>query len=138
MITNKLKIIFGLSIPLFIAHGIEEFITHFYETDAWDQAIFGSLFGNLSTHGATFITFQVMLWLLLIISFLLLMGQKWQFNVLAIAGLVYIYELHHIYKAIVTGGYYPGLYTALLFPVAAVFFWKEWLRIRRENYKLTY
>jgi len=63
--TTRLKNIFGLSILLFIAHGVEEFLTHFYETDAWDQAIFGSLFGNLSTHGATFVTFQVMFWLLL-------------------------------------------------------------------------
>ncbi|MSR71677.1 MAG: HXXEE domain-containing protein [Candidatus Taylorbacteria bacterium] len=131
MITNKLKIIFGLSIPLFIVHGIEGFMTHFQDVDAHDQKIFGLLNG-LSNHGATFVTFQVMLWLLLIISFLLLIGQRWQFNILAIVGLVYIYELHHIYKALITGGYYPGLYTALLFPVVAVFFWKEWLKIYKN------
>ncbi len=133
MISNKLKLIFGLSIPLFIAHGIEEFVTHFYDIDSHDQAIFG-LLSELSNHGATFVTFQVMLWLLLIISFFLLMGQRWQFNVLAIAGLIYIYELHHIYKAIMIGGYYPGLYTALLFPILAFFFWKEWVSLKKENY----
>lgn len=136
MITNKLKTIFGLSIPLFVVHGIEEFVTHFYDIDAHDQKIFGLLSG-LSNHGATFVTFQVMFWLLLVISLLLLMGQKWQFNVLAIAGIVYIYELHHVYKAIIIGGYYPGLYTALLFPIVAFFFWREWLRIRKQKYKLT-
>lgn len=129
MITTKLKTIFGLSILLFIAHGIEEFVTHFYDTDAWDQAIFGNFFGYLSTHGATFITFQVMLWLLLIISFLLLSGEKWQFRILAIVGVIYIYELHHIIKAVSVGGYYPGLVTALVFPGIAYFFWREWLRI---------
>ena len=133
MISNKLKLIFCLSIPLFIAHGIEEFVTHFYDIDSHDQAIFG-LLSELSNHGATFVTFQVMLWLLLIISFFLLMGQRWQFNVLAIAGLIYIYELHHIYKAIMIGGYYPGLYTALLFPILAFFFWKEWVSLKKENY----
>ncbi len=133
MISNKLKIIFALSIPLFIAHGIEEFVTHFYDTDAWDQAIFGNLFGNLSTHGATFITFQIMLWLLLIISFLLLLGEKWQFRILAIAGVIYIYELHHIIKAVSVGGYYPGLVTALVFPVIAYFFWREWLGSLRSQ-----
>lgn len=126
MITNRLKYIFALSIPLFIAHGIEEFLTHFYDIDAHDQKIFGLLSG-LSTHGATFVTFQVMLWLLLIISLLLLMGQKWQLYTLALVGLVYVYELHHIYKAISVGGYYPGLITALLFPIVAFFFWKEWI-----------
>ena len=126
MITSRLKIIFAFSIPLFILHGIEEFVTHFYDIDIHDQAIFGVLSG-LSNHGATFVTFQIMLWLLLIISLLLLLGPKWQFNVLALVGLIYLYETHHIYKAIMVGGYYPGLYTALLFLPIAFFFWREWL-----------
>lgn len=136
MISNKLKTIFALSIPLFIAHGIEEFATHFYNTDAWDQAISGNLFGNLSTHGATFVTFQIMFWLLLIISSLLLLGEKWQFRILAIAGVIYIYELHHIIKAVSVGGYYPGLITALAFPIVAYFFWREWFRILKSNKKI--
>jgi len=130
MITNKIKIIFGLSIPLFILHGIEEFTTHFYDIDIHSGAVFGYLSG-LSNHGATFVTFQVMLWLLLVISFLLLLGEKWRLNVLALAGLVYVYELHHIYKAVMVGEYYPGLYTALLFPVIAIFFWKEWFKTKK-------
>lgn len=133
MISKKLKTIFLLSIPVFVAHGIEEFATHFYDTDAWDQAIFGTLFGNLSIHGATFVTFQIMLWLLLIVSSLLLAGEKWQFRMLAIAGLVYVFELHHIIKAVSVGGYYPGLVTALVFPVIAILFWREWLRIYKSN-----
>jgi len=127
MITNRLKYIFALSIPLFIVHGIEEFSTHFYDIDAHDQAVFGLLSG-LSVHGATFVTFQVMLWLLLIISFLLILNEQWRFRVMIIPGLIYIYELHHIYKAVGVGGYYPGLVTALVFPIVAYFFWREWLR----------
>lgn len=133
MISNKLKTIFALSIPVFIAHGIEEFATHFYDIDAHDQAIFGTLFSNLSTHGATFVTFQIMLWLLLIISFLLLLGEKWQFRVLAIAGVIYIYELHHIIKAVSVGGYYPGVITTLAFPIIAYFFWREWFRTLKSQ-----
>ena len=125
MITNKLKIIFGTSIPLFVVHGTEEYMTHFYNVDTHYQNIFGFLFG-LSNQAAIFITFQVLLWILLVVSFLLILGEKWQLNILAIIGLVYIYELHHIYKAMVVGGYYPGLYTAFLFPFLAFFFWKEW------------
>ena len=136
MVSTRLKKIFALSIPLFIVHGIEEFVTHFYDSDAWDQAIFGNFFGNLSTHGATFVTFQIMFWLLLIISFLLLLGEKWQFRILAIAGVIYIYEFQHIFKAISIGGYYPGLITALAFPIVAYFFWREWFRILRSNKKI--
>ena len=132
MITNKLKIIFGFSIPIFILHGIEEFVTHFYDIDAHDQAIFG-LLSSLSNHGATFVVFQIMLWLLLIISLLLLLGSKWQFYTLAIIGVIYIYELHHVYKAIAVGGYYPGLYTALAFPIIGFLFWREWLKVKKQT-----
>jgi len=76
MITKRLKIIFGLSIPLFIALGMEEFLSHFYDIDAQAQAIFGAV-SELSMHGATFIVFQVMLWLMLTIAFLLLLGEEW-------------------------------------------------------------
>ncbi len=131
MITKKLKIIFGLSIPIFMAHGVEEFMTHFYDTDTHTGAVFGAL-SELSNHGATFVIFQAMFGLLLVISFLLILGERWRFNVLAIVGLVYIYELHHLYKAVVIGGYYPGLYTSLVFPVLAFFFWKEWLHAKKQ------
>ncbi len=112
-------------------HGIEEFVTHFDDIDVHDQVIFGALSG-MSVHGATFVTFQVMLWLLLVVAFLLLQGPKYQFNLLAVAGLIYIYEMHHIFKAISVSGYYPGLYTALVFPVIAYFFWKEWFKIKQN------
>lgn len=130
-ITKKLKIIFGLSIPVFIMHGIEEFITHFYDSDSHSQAIFG-VFSSLSNHGATFVVFQIMLWLLLIIGFLLILGGRWQFYTFSIIGVVYLYELHHIIKAVMVQGYYPGLYTSLAFPIIAILFWKEWLRIKRN------
>ncbi len=133
MITPRIKLFFGLSIPLFIAHGVEEFATRFYDTDAWGQAIFGDLFSNLSTPGATFVTFQIMLWLLLIVSALLLTGEKWRFRMLAVVGLVYIFELHHIIKAVMLSGYYPGLITSLGFPIIAYFFWREWFRALKSQ-----
>lgn len=131
MITNTLQRIFALSIPVFILHGIEEFVTHFYDIDSHDQAIFG-LLSSLSTHGATFVVFQIMFWLLLIIALLLLMGKKYQFYTFSIIGIVYLYESHHILKAISAGGYYPGLYTSLAFPVLAFFFWSQWLKAKSE------
>ncbi len=131
MITKKLKIIFGISIPLFIAHGIEEILTGFYNVDAWDQFLFIP-FQTLSMHGVMFVTFQIMLWLLLTISLILLLGERWQLRMLAVFGFVYIFELHHLVKAILVGGYYPGLYTALVFPFVVFFFWREWLKIKKQ------
>ena len=133
MISSKLKNIFALSIPLFIAHGIEEFLTHFYDIDAHDQAIFG-LLSSLSNHGATFVVFQIMFWLILIVSFLLISSEQWRFRLMFVPGIIFIYELHHLYKAVLTGGYYPGLITALLFPVIGYFYWRELLKAREINY----
>lgn len=130
MITKRLKLIFGLSIPLFVAHGVEEIMTGFYNLDQWDEWIFG-LLPLTSVHEAMFVTFQVMLWLLLLVSFVLLLGERWRFRTLALIGVIYVFELHHVIKAVSAGGYYPGLITALLFPIFAYFFWSEWLKVWR-------
>ena len=131
MISTKLKTIFAISIPLFIAHGVEEILTGFYTLDQWDEWIFG-LLPFTSVHEAMFVTFQVMLWLTLVVGLLMLQSERMRLYVLGVAGLVYLFELHHIVKAILAGGYYPGLITALLFPPLAYFFWREWVR----NYQL--
>jgi len=127
MITSRLKTIFALSIPLFIAHGIEEVMTGMYDVDNHVHFLFSPL-TSLSTHAATFVVFQGMLWLLLIVSFLLLLGEKWQLRLLAVVGVIYLYEFSHILGAISVGGYYPGLITSLAFPMLTFFFWKEWFK----------
>lgn len=131
MITHKLKLLFTFSIPLFIAHGIEEILTGFYQVDAWDAFLFQP-FAQLSLHGVMFVTFQFMLWLTLVIGLLMLQSERMRLYMLGVAGLVYLFELHHVVKAVIVGGYYPGLVTALLFPPLAYFFWREWVR----NYQL--
>lgn len=128
MLTKRLKIIFGLSIPLFILHGIEEIRTGFYEANAVNEFIFRPL-ERMSEHEVMFITFQIMFWLLLVVAFLMTISERWRLRMMFVLGVVYIVELHHVWKAIVVGGYYPGLYTSLLFPVVGFFFWKELVKI---------
>ena len=127
MISTRLKIIFAVSIPLFIAHGIEEYLTGFYNLDQWDEWIFG-LLPFVSTHQAMFATFQIMFWLLLIVSLLLMMGERMRFYMLAVLGTIYVFEVHHLIKALLVGGYYSGLITSLAFLPVAYLFWKEWMR----------
>ena len=127
MITSRLKWIFGLSIPFFIAHGIEEYLTGFYNLDQWDEWIFG-LLPFASIHQAMFATFQVMLWVLLVIAFFLLLSERARFYTSVLVGIIYLFELHHPIKALLAGGYYPGLITSLAFPILAFLFWREWLR----------
>lgn len=116
--SNRLKNLFLLSILLFIAHGIEELITGFDRIDSQVQLLIIR----------PFLTFQIIIWLFLIIAYLILLGPKWQLRLMVIPGLIMIYELYHIYKALIVGGYYPGSITGLLFPVLAFFFWKELLK----------
>ena len=134
MITHKLKVITGLSIGVFIIHGIEEYLTGFHHVDTTFKFIFSPFF-SMDMEQALFLSFKVMLWLFLIIVFLLLQGKRWRFTLLGILGLFLIIELHHIVKAFVAFDYYPGLFSAALFPVLAFFFWKEWVRVFR-NYRL--
>ncbi len=130
MITQKLKNIFLVSIFLWIAHGTEELVTGFYNVDSHVKFLFGFTESFTSLHTA-FLVFQIMLWLMLIVSYLLISEPKWQLRLMLIPGLIMVYELHHLYKAIEVGGYYPGLLTALLFPVTGYFYWKEWVRCKK-------
>ena len=131
MISNKLKTIFGLSVPLFIAHGLEEYFTGFYDIDSHFLYVFRPILYMPMNQGV-FLTFQIMIWLLFIFSFLLVSGIKWQLRLMLLLGFGYFYEMHHIYKAIAVGGYYPGVITALGFPFFTYFFWKEFWKISRQ------
>jgi|SRR3989338_5580036 len=129
--TQKLQKLFLISIPLFIAHGLEEIFTGFYNMDSQIGFWFGNL-NYLPTSRATFILFQIMIWFMLIIGYLLLLGPKWQLRLMFIPGIIFIYEFHHLYKAISIGDYYPGLITAIPLYIVGFFFWKELIK----NYKL--
>ena len=124
MISQKLKTIFLISIPIFIAHGLEEILFGFAANDSHVAFMFGKL-ASLPTTQAVFIMFQIMIWLLLVISYLLLLGHKWQLRLMSILGIIFVYELHHLYKAISVGGYYPGIVTAIPLYIIGFFFWKE-------------
>ena len=127
MISQKLKTIFLISIPVVIAHGIEELATGLYNVDSQVKLMLGFA-QNMTPLQSAFWALQIMVWLTLLVSYFLILGPKWQFRLLIIPGVIMIYELEHVYKAIAAGGYYPGLVTALFFPVLAFFFWKEWLK----------
>ena len=127
MISKKLRIIFVASIPVFIAHGLEEYFTGFYNVDGIFKFVFQP-FESMTIPQATFLLFQIMIWLLLIVSALLITNSKWQLRLMIIPGLIYIFEFHHIWKALTSGSYYPGVITAISFPILAFLFWKQLLK----------
>ena len=124
MISQRLKIIFVVSIPVFIAHGVEEYFTRLYNFDSFYQ--------SFSNPKAVFIFFVLVLGnTLLIISYILIRKNKWVFDLSIALGLLFIFELIHIYDAVRVGGYYPGLITSFAFPILALFLGEELL----NNYK---
>lgn len=136
MVSGKLRNLFFISTPLFIVHGTEEYVTHFYDVYPllnfkWTENVFQSI------PQATFFTFQAMWWLLLLVVYVLLRRDKGTIYLMTFVGLIYIYEITHILSAIIVQGYTPGLTTGLLFPFMAFFYWKELLKnwVETQNEK---
>ncbi|HLD71400.1 MAG TPA: hypothetical protein VI873_02180 [Candidatus Peribacteraceae bacterium] len=121
-----------MSIPVFIAHGIEEYLTGFTEIDPIFAFVFRPIIA-MNPANAGFVVFQVMIGLLLFLYALFLFDQKWLHRLLIIPGILYVLEGHHIVQAIIKQSYYSGTVTALLFPVLAVFFWRKYVRTNRQS-----
>lgn len=133
MISSRLKNLFLIGILLFIAHGMEEYFTGFLSGNG--DPIFNFIFRpfeGMSPEEATFVMFQLMFWSSLIMIFLLLSGKKWALTVLVLPGIIYVVEAHHLIEAAIHRAYYPGMVTALFFPVLAFFYWKELLKQLRS------
>ncbi len=128
MISERLHKLFLLSIPLFIVHGIEEYLTGFYNVD---DILFGHLSPDISQ--SAFAIFQVLWWIFLITIYKL-SKSKYGFNLMIFVGLIYIFELHHLIHALfIEKAYYPGVITAIGFPIFTLFFWKELIKNRRKT-----
>jgi len=126
MISQKLKNIFYISVPVFIAHGLEEILNGFYNVDWSTKIVFGFLDG-MSLPQATFVVFQIMLWLALIIFAFLITSEKWRLRLMFLPGIIFIVELHHPWSAITSLGYYPGVITSIPLVIIGFLFWKELL-----------
>lgn len=122
MISQKLKNIFVFSIIFFIAHGVEEFLTGFYNVDKSFLLTVGKISNNLSL---AFILYQIILWLLLLLAYFFVKKNKWVLPISITLIVLMILELQHLYETLIIGKYYPGTYTAVIFPIIAFLFWKE-------------
>ncbi len=121
---NSFKTFFLIAIIIFILHGLEEYATQFYTIDKSYLITIGSI----STTGSTFLIYQFVLWALLGLAYILIVRGKWSKVLSVVVGLILLFESQHLYEVALTGKYYPGAYTAILFPIIAFFFWKELLK----------
>jgi len=112
------------SLPLFIAHGIEEYLTFNYSFDP-TFVLMGNYLGISAQ--SSFLVFQLIWWLLLIVAIALVKKRILILSQLAVLSLsvVYLLELEHIVSAIKMGSYYSGLITAIPLIILGFFYWKE-------------
>src|SRR3989338_4664913 len=85
MISKKLKTIFYISIPIFITHGLEEIFNGFYNID-WSTKLVIGFLNEMSVPQATFIVFQVMIWLSFIVFAFLIASEKWGMRGVILSG----------------------------------------------------
>ena len=123
---KKINLIFLLTIPIFILHGTEEYLNDFSQVYPilnfnWSQKIF------TSSQQASFGTFQIMWWAILVVSFLLITFKSTHKFFMFILGVIYLYELTHLISAFSLRKYTPGLASSLLFVPMTFLYWKELL-----------
>lgn len=126
MASRKLKLLFAISIPIFMAHGLEELWTNFYSVDTHYHSLFGA-FDAMPVYKATFLLFNLMTWLWLITSLLLIMDLKWQLRLAFLPMVLYLFELHHLLDIAEARGYTPGAITGMAFPFLAILYGRQWL-----------
>lgn len=128
MVSKKLVNIIGFSIPLFVAHGLEEYYAGFYIADPLFKFVL-LFFKEMGFAQALFLELQIMLWITFLVLFLLLKNKKLLLLVLLnLFGAIFIIETHHLIHALLIGNYYPGLITSLPLLILGYIYWKELIK----------
>jgi len=125
MVSKRLSIIFLLSLGLIYAHGFEEILTGFQHTDSF--IVFGASLFNVTPASFYWIS-HIAWWLSVPILFLVFRGNVLIFPLLALFGLVFLTEVHHLVKFVLAKSYYPGMLTAFFYPSTGFFFYRELLK----------
>ena len=131
MISNKLKKLFYLSVALIYLHALEEVLTGFPSSDSF-MTLGGKVFG---TTPGIFYWILHTVWLLGIpLTFILARKSILLLGLMMLFGVVFIFEFHHLIKALLRADYYPGMITAFLYPMVGIFYWKQlladWRRVK--------
>jgi len=79
--------------------------------------------------------FHVIWWLLLPSAYIFFRKSPILLPLLTLFSIVFAFELHHIVKAAIAGQYYPGMITAIFYPILGVFFYKELIQNWRFRLK---
>lgn len=131
MVSKRLKRIFLITLFLIYVHGIEEILTGFSNVDSF--MVFGAGVFNTSSELFYWVTHSI-LWVLLPILYVLINKKIFARILFSLFGIIFIVELHHIYKALEWKSYYPGLITSLMYPIIGIFYYTELIKDWRKIY----
>lgn len=118
--TKRLKVLISLSVPLLIAHSLEEYLTDF---QGWSPA-FTEGFQLIS--GNAILTFLIMMWISFTILAAMAINEHWRLYVAILPAVLFTFEMHHWVEFIIDPHYKGGDITAIAIPVFLYFYWKEW------------
>ncbi len=126
IVSNRLRRIFFVSLGLIYLHGIEEVLTGFQFNDSF-MVFFAGLFDITP---ASFYWISHIIWWVMVplLYFVFRNNTRVLFPLLALFGLVFVIEIHHLVKGLIAFSYYPGAVTAFFYTVVGYFYWKQVLR----------
>ncbi len=121
------KKLIHISVPLLIIHFIEEFHFGLTKIDPFTASI--SHYLGL-TNDNVYLIGQLILFIFLGILLVLIMLRK-NINFGAfIVGIILIFEFSHLYPAIISRSYYPGLISGFLLFGLGIWYWYKVLKIK--------
>ncbi|OGI63742.1 hypothetical protein A2914_01025 [Candidatus Nomurabacteria bacterium RIFCSPLOWO2_01_FULL_41_21] len=107
-------------VPLFVVHFLEEIFTDFASIDL--SVLHLSKYFNLDQQ-ITFSLIQIALFLFLAVLLVLVLSKKRiPFILSLIFSIISLYEFSHVYEALKTQSYYPGLITGVIITIVGVVF----------------
>lgn len=120
-----MRVLFLLAVLLMGLHKLE-----CWWTAEWlESPYFNHLVSeNLPMGEVIFRTFVFWLFVGLVAFAVALQGSGWPTLVLGVWGLTFVLEYHHLIRTLLKGGYYPGLYTALVYLPFGFVYWRELFR----------
>ena len=106
-----------ISIPLFLIHAVEEYLTGFYNGDE-TISFLGTTLGMSPL--SIFILLQIFLFAVILV--VLLRKSRIRKIGLIVFGLILLLELSHPVSSLIGGQYTPGLYTSVPIIIIGVFY----------------
>jgi hypothetical protein len=130
LVSPRMVALFALSAFVMVVHKAECWVTvewlvsPFY---GWLVDLYRSYsddpFNNVGQ--AAFTTFVTCLTVSVVAVTMLLSGRRGTWAFLALWGGMFFVEWHHIFRSVVAGEYYSGLYTAMVFVAIGPVYWRQ-------------